>query len=127
MLYYYCRNFPNDQPDFPNMLILKKLGVNHPPPPPPIPHFATALVIAFQVNRLSSLDCSPPRHIVCQFQSLYMPSPRGPLPRHIVYQFQSSYTPSPHRLSQISVCQHVGVSMHEMAVLHDCPACYRSR
>jgi hypothetical protein len=23
---FNCRNFPNDQPDFPNMLILKKLG-----------------------------------------------------------------------------------------------------
>ena len=33
LLYYYCRNFPNGQPDFANMLILKKLGVNHPPPP----------------------------------------------------------------------------------------------
>jgi hypothetical protein len=59
-------------------------------------HFLTSKslnVIAFQVNRLSSLYCSPPRHIVCQFQSLiYMPSPRGPLPRHIVCQFQSPYT-----------------------------------
>jgi hypothetical protein len=26
LLYYHCRNFPNGQPDFPNMLILKKLG-----------------------------------------------------------------------------------------------------
>jgi hypothetical protein len=27
LLYYYCRNFPNGQPDFPNMpLILKKVG-----------------------------------------------------------------------------------------------------
>jgi hypothetical protein len=26
LLYYYCCNFPNGQPDFPNMLILKKLG-----------------------------------------------------------------------------------------------------
>ena len=78
-------------------------------------HFLTAKslnVIAFQVNRLSSLYCSPPRHIVCQFQSLiYMPSPRGPLPRHIVCQFQSPYTPSPHGLSRISACQHAGVSM----------------
>jgi hypothetical protein len=30
LLYYYCRNFPNDQPDFPNMVVLKKLGVNQP-------------------------------------------------------------------------------------------------
>jgi hypothetical protein len=30
LLCYYCRNFPNGQPGFPNMLILKKLGVNHP-------------------------------------------------------------------------------------------------
>jgi hypothetical protein len=28
LLYYYCRNFPNGQPDFPNMLILKK-GPGH--------------------------------------------------------------------------------------------------
>jgi hypothetical protein len=38
LFYYYCRNFPNGQPDFLNniMLILKKLGggVNHPPIPP---------------------------------------------------------------------------------------------
>ena len=37
MLYYYCRNFPNGQPDFPNMLILQKLGgggLTTPPIPP---------------------------------------------------------------------------------------------
>jgi hypothetical protein len=41
LLYYYCRNFPNGQPDFPNMLILKKLGggVNHPPPPNTPPRY----------------------------------------------------------------------------------------
>jgi hypothetical protein len=34
LFYYYCRNFPNGQPDFLNMLILKMLAggaVNHPP------------------------------------------------------------------------------------------------
>ena len=36
LFYYYCRNFPNGQPDFLNMLSLKKLGggVNHPQYPP---------------------------------------------------------------------------------------------
>ena len=43
LLYYYYRNFPNGQPDFPNMVILKKLGVT-PPPPPTIPRLATALI-----------------------------------------------------------------------------------
>ena len=40
MLYYYCRNIPNGQPDFPNMLILQKLGGLTTPPIPPL---ATAL------------------------------------------------------------------------------------
>jgi hypothetical protein len=42
LLHYYCRNFPNGQPDFPNMLIIKKLGggVTTPQYPP----LATALV-----------------------------------------------------------------------------------
>jgi hypothetical protein len=35
ILLHYCRNFPNGQPDFPNMLILKKLRGNPPPPNSP--------------------------------------------------------------------------------------------
>jgi hypothetical protein len=35
LLYYYCRNFPIGQNDFPNMLILKKLGALTTPPPIP--------------------------------------------------------------------------------------------
>jgi hypothetical protein len=45
LLYYYCPKFPNGQPDFPNILILKKLGrgLTIPPPPNTPPPFATAL------------------------------------------------------------------------------------
>ena len=53
MLYYYCRNFPNGQPDFPNMLILQKLGGLTTPPIPPL---ATALTTTpnMAVNQNSS-------------------------------------------------------------------------
>jgi hypothetical protein len=55
LLYYYCRNFPNGQPDFPNMLILKRLGgVNPPPPQYPL---ATAL-IAYEIEFACYLPCS---------------------------------------------------------------------
>jgi hypothetical protein len=50
LLHYYYRNFPNGQPNFPNMLILQKLGGLATPPIPPL---ATALVVNAEVMFLN--------------------------------------------------------------------------
>ena len=59
MLYYYCRNIPNGQPDFPNMLILQKLGGLTTPPIPPL---ATALI---KYMILLSLHCRNSEALRC--------------------------------------------------------------
>ena len=64
MLYYYCCNFLNGQPDFPNMLILKKVWGG-------VPQYPLATARAVPTKKLSFLEEKPRKNSVSLYSVLY--------------------------------------------------------